>query len=98
MRHLAGEAHEAELAAALVDVERAIAAWRRGDILPGEVKDRIHQFHKRSQDIYKTYYYTDVEFAIARAVFLKFVALSEVPERVRPRIEQLHEVIAGGGA
>ena len=94
LQALVGEAYEAELAAALVDVETAITQWRRGEILPSEVQERIHQFHKQAQEIYNTYNYTDREFVIARAVSLKFIELSAVPDRLQPKIQELKQQAA----
>jgi hypothetical protein len=95
VRELLGDAHEAEIASALVKVEQAIKEWRSGAILPSDVSERIHEFHKESQEIYKTYNYLDLMFALARAVAFGFVELARVPEDLQPRIRELEAFVKG---
>ncbi|HXH94456.1 MAG TPA: hypothetical protein VNN25_22960 [Thermoanaerobaculia bacterium] len=92
---LLGDAHEAEIASALVKVEQAIKEWRSGAILPSEVSERIHEFHKESQQIFKTYNNLDLMFALARAVAFGFVELARVPEDLQPRIKELEALVKG---
>lgn len=86
---LLGEAHEAEIAKALLDVEAAIQKWRDGKILPSQVGDRIHEFHKENQEIFKAYNAGNPMLALARAVFYEFIPLDRVPEDLRPRVKEL---------
>jgi len=95
VHELLGDAHEAEIAAALVNVEQAIKQWRSGEILPSEVSERIHEFHKESQEIYKTYNYLDLMFALARAVAFGFVELARVPADLQPRIKEMEALVKG---
>ena len=97
IRELLGEAFEAETAAALEDVEAAIQEWRAGQILPSEVRERIHEFHKESQEIYKTYNYMEPLLAVARAVAEGFISFDSVPENIRARVKDLSEFVAGDG-
>lgn len=94
VRELLGDAHEAELAGALEDIESAIAEWRRGEILPSEVENRIHEFHKESQEIFKTYNYVDPLLALARAVSLDLVPIERVPESLRERVVALRALVS----
>jgi len=89
VRELLGDAHEAEIAKALLDVETAIQEWRGGKILPSQVSDRIHAFHTERQQIFKTYNHLDPMLALARAVLYEFVPLDRVPEDLRPRVKEL---------
>jgi hypothetical protein len=95
VRELLGDAHEAEIARALVKVEQAMKEWRGGQILPSEVSERIHEFHKESQEIYKTYNYLHPMLALARAVTLGFIELTRVPAELQPRIKELESLAKG---
>jgi hypothetical protein len=93
VRELLGDAHEAEIASALIGVEKAIQQWRSAEILPSEVSERIHEFHKETQEIFKTYNYLDPMFALARAVVFGFIEISRVPEELRPRVRELETLL-----
>jgi len=93
VRDLLDEAFEAEPAAALEDIESAIAEWRRGELRPSEVQERIHEFHKESQEIFKTYNFLEPLLALARAVEFEFVPAARIPESLRERIEALRTVV-----
>jgi hypothetical protein len=96
IRDLLGEAHEAEIAAALLDVEEAIKEWRRAEILPSDVSDRIHKFHKERQEIFKTYNHLLPLLALARAVALGFVDSSRVPADLQPQVKELQATLEAG--
>jgi len=56
LRKLAGEVYEAEIAEALASLETDFKEWRRGQILPSELNDRIHDYHQEiSREIWKQY-------------------------------------------
>lgn len=95
VRELLGKAHEAEIAAALVDVESAIQEWRRGQILPGDVSERINRFHKENQEIFKQYNYLDPMLALARAVAFGFITAEQVPDALRLRVNELKTLVDG---
>ena len=97
VRDLLGEAHEAELGAALADVEDALREWRSGAILASEVNERIHEYHKQAQHIFKTYNYVDPIFVLSRAVMFHFVTIEQIPEALRPRVTDLQELVRGDG-
>ena len=97
VRELLGDAHEAELAAALIDVETAIQEWRSAKILPSEVSERIHEFHKETQEIFKTYNYLDPILALARAVAFGFVEFARVPGDLQPRVKDLQALVERDG-
>ena len=93
VRKLLGEAHEAELAAALIDMENALREWRSGSILPSAVSERIHEYHKEAQEIFKAYNYLDPMLALARALVLGFMRIEQVPEDLKPRLEELQSLV-----
>jgi hypothetical protein len=93
VRGLLGDAHEAEIAAALIDIEKAIQQWRSGEILPSEVSDRIHKFHKEGQEIFKQYNYLHPMLALARAVSFGFIDIARVPEALQPRVKELETLV-----
>jgi hypothetical protein len=93
VRDLLDDAFEAELATALADVESAIAEWRRGEIRPSEVQERIHEFHKESQAIFKTYNNVEPLLVLAPAVEFEFIAMTRVPESLRERLEPLRALV-----
>src|SRR5437763_15720373 len=95
VRELLGEAHEAEIDTTLLKVEAAIQEWRSGKILPSEVSARIHEFHRESQEIFKTYNYLDPLLAVARAVVYEFIQLGQVPQALQPRIAELETLVRG---
>lgn len=97
VRELLGEAHEAEIAAALLDVEAALGEWRGGKILPSEVSERIHEYHQEAQQIFKTYNYLDPVLALSRAVVFGFVKLEQVPEALQPRVTELQSLVRPDG-
>lgn len=95
VRQLLADAHEAEIASALVDVEAATQEWRSGQILPSEASDRIHEFHKKTQEIFKTYNYLDPMLALTRAVVFEFIQMAQVPEDLQPRVKELETLVKG---
>jgi len=97
VRELLGEAHEAELGAALTDVEAALSEWRSGKILPSDVNERVHEYHKEAQQIFKTYNYLDPMLALSRAVVFGYINLEQVPEVLRPRVTELQSLVRADG-
>jgi hypothetical protein len=97
VRELLGEAHEAEIASALIKVEEALREWRRGEILPSEVSERIHAVHKETQEIFKTYNYLDPLLAVARAVTFEFIKLANVPDSLQARVIELETLVRRSG-
>ena len=93
VRDLLDDAFEAELAAALEDVESALAEWRRGELRPSEVQERIHEFHKESQEVFKSYNYLEPVLALARALEFEFIPLARVPESLRERVQALRAMV-----
>ena len=80
----------------VIDVEEAIKEWRRAEILPSAVGDRIHKFHKERQEIFKQYNYLEPMLALARAVTFGFIELSRVPADLQPRVKELQRLVEAG--
>jgi hypothetical protein len=97
VRGLLADAHEAEIASALINVEKAIKEWRSGEILASDVSERIHEFHKETQEIFKTYNYLHPMLALARAVVFGFIDIARVPEALQPRVKELETLARGEG-
>ena len=56
LRECAGKAEEAELHAALTDLDQSFNAWQSGEINSFELSDRVHTFHDTTaREIWKTY-------------------------------------------
>lgn len=96
LRELQQLAWERELSAALEELQIDFCSWRKGDISPFELNDRIHRFHNgRSRELFNTYSGSLdmfwLEFVVAQGV----VDESEVSEDLlavyRPHIDRCRE-------
>jgi hypothetical protein len=88
LRQLAGVAHERELAAELAKLEAEFARWRRGEIDPFELSDRIHRFHDGvTRDLYVLYSRLSPSHSVARAVALQVLREAEVPSELLEALE-----------
>ena len=89
LRELAGVAYERELGAELSKLESEFARWRRGEIDPFELSDRIHRFHDGiSRDLYVLYGRLPPSHAVARAVALQVLQEAEVPSELLEALER----------
>ncbi|MFL6263303.1 MAG: hypothetical protein ACJ76Y_26710 [Thermoanaerobaculia bacterium] len=89
LRQLAGVAHERELGAELSKLEAEFARWRRGEIDPFELSDRIHRFHDGvSRDLYVLYGRLPPSHSVARAVALEVLREAEVPSEFLEALER----------
>ncbi|MEP7012425.1 MAG: hypothetical protein ABJC13_19055 [Acidobacteriota bacterium] len=87
LRELAAVAHERELSAELGKVEQEFARWRRGEIDPFELNDRIHRFHDgTSRDLYATRGLRPHQ-AVARAVAYRILDRTEIPSDILAAME-----------
>lgn len=78
-------------------MDDALSEWRSGAILPSEVSERIHEYHKQAQQVFKTYNYVDTMLVLSRAVVFDFITIEQIPEALRPRIMELQELVRGDG-
>lgn len=89
LRQLAGVAYERELGAALSKLESDFAQWRRGEIDPFELSDRIHRFHDGiSRELYVLYGRLPPGHAVARAVALQVLQEADVPSELLEALER----------
>lgn len=87
LRELAAVAHERELGNELAKVEENFALWRRGEIDPFELNDRIHRFHDgTSRDLYATRGLRPYQ-AVARAVAYRILDRTEIPSDILTALE-----------
>jgi len=90
LRELSAVAHVRELSAELAKVEEDFARWRRGEIDPFELSDRIHRFHDgASRDVYVIYRDSRPYQAVARAVAYRILEQAEIPSDLLPSLETL---------
>jgi hypothetical protein len=88
LRELSAVAHVRELSAELAKVEEDFARWRRGEIDPFELSDRIHRFHDgASRDIYVAYRDSRPYQSVARAVADRILDRTEIPSDILPALE-----------
>jgi hypothetical protein len=88
LRELAGVAHKRELGAALSKLEAEFARWRRGEIDPFELSDRIHRFHNgESRDLYVIYNRLPPSSSVARAVALQILQEAELASELLEALE-----------
>lgn len=90
LRELSAVAHVRELSAELAKVEDDFARWRRGEMDPFELSDRIHRFHDgASRDVYVTYRDLRPYQAVARAVAYRILERAEIPSDLFATLEPL---------
>ena len=89
LRELAGVAYERELGAQLSKLESEFTRWRRGEIDPFELSDRIHRFHDGiSRDLYVLYGRLSPSHSVARAVAFQVLQEAEVPSELLEALER----------
>ena len=89
LRELAGVAYERELGAELSKLESEFARWRRGEIDPFELSERIHRFHDGiSRDLYVLYGRLSPSHSVARAVAFQVLQEAEVPSELLEALER----------
>src|SRR5437868_10242462 len=88
LRELAGVAYTRELGNELAKIEMDFTRWRRGEIDPFELSDRIHRFHDGvSRDLYVIYRDLSPRHAVARAISLHVLERAEVPFEILAVLE-----------
>ena len=84
LRQLAATAHDRELGLYLSQLESHFAAWRAGELGPGELADCIHGFHEeQARAVHATYSMLEPDQLVARAIGIGLLKGDEVPEEVR---------------
>lgn len=83
-REVVALAREAELTAALSELEVLFADWRKGRIDAYQLSDAIHQFHDgESRDLFSMYRSLPVEGLAARAIAQELVPPEKIPRELR---------------
>lgn len=94
LRELAGEAWQAELDEALLELHEDFGKWAEDGLSAFDLAERIHAFHDGiSRELYKRYSLqkpsTAVAFALARGVLGAESVDPELMEKLRPLIPTL---------
>lgn len=74
--HIIQEYHKRVTEEALEPLWKSFVAWKEGSLPYDELTEYIHQFHKRKQDIYKEFHYTERDVLLLYAK-MKLGRLSE---------------------
>jgi hypothetical protein len=90
LRELAGEVYEAEAAQMLEELAASFARWRSGELLPSELLQSIHEFHRdRSRELWSMYQSLGEVDIVARGLARGFLDEALVPQDIRERLEPL---------
>lgn len=90
LRELAGEVYEAEAAQMLEELATSFARWRSGELLPSELLQSIHEFHRdRSRQLWSMYQAMREPDIVARGLARGLLDQSRVPATLRERLEPL---------
>ncbi|HEX6902614.1 MAG TPA: hypothetical protein VF789_23040 [Thermoanaerobaculia bacterium] len=90
LRELAGMAYTRELGRELSKVEDDFARWRRGEIDPFELSDRIHRFHDGpSRDLYVRYHRVPPAQMVSYAVANEILQREEISSDLLEALESL---------
>jgi hypothetical protein len=88
LRELAGEVYEAEAALLLEDLAASFAQWRSGEILPSELLQLIHEFHRdQSRELWSMYQGLREYDIVARGLARGLLAETKVPSSIREKLE-----------
>lgn len=96
LRDLQGLAWERELSSALEELLMDFQSWKKGEIDPFELNDRIHRFHNgRSRELFNAYSGSLDTFWLEAVVARGVIEESEVSEDLlavyRPHIDSFRE-------
>jgi hypothetical protein len=96
LRDLQGLAWERELSGALEELLRDFQSWKKGEITPFELNDRIHRFHNgRSRELFNAYTGSldtfCLDFVVARGVIEESEVSEDLLAVYRPHIDSCRE-------
>ena len=95
IRELIAKAHETETGFLLQGLERQFVRWRAKEISSQELLDLIHGFHnKEARQLWSIYQTLREPELVARAVALKLIPGSDLPEDVRAALLPLIDFFA----
>jgi hypothetical protein len=92
LRELAGEVYEAEAALLLEDLEASFTKWRAGELLPSELLNAIHEFHRdQSRQLWSMYQSLDETNIVARGLAQGLLEPTRVAPALRGKLKSLIE-------
>jgi hypothetical protein len=88
LRELAGDVYEAEAAQILGELATSFARWRSGELLPSELLQSIHDFHRgHSRQLWSMYQAMRDPDIVARGLARALLDPARVPENLREKLE-----------
>jgi hypothetical protein len=92
LRELAGEVYESEAALLLEDLATSFTKWRGGKLLPSELLDAIHEFHRdQSRQLWSMYQSLGETDIVARGLAQGLLAPAKVAPALREKLKPLIE-------
>jgi hypothetical protein len=92
LHELAGEVYEAEAALLLEDLAASFAKWRVGKLLPSELLEEIHEFHRdQSRQLWSMYQGLRETDIVARGLAHGLLASTKVPSPLREKLKPFIE-------
>ena len=90
LRDLAAIAYERELSRELDSLFKDFEAWKREELDPFELSDKIHEFHQKpSRELFKWYTDQHPDFPVAKATADGILSEQEVGEEILSILEGL---------
>ena len=93
LRQLAGQCYEKEMSLALEALYENFQKWKRSEITPWELNEKIHEHHdQRARDLWKIYeQMNDPSLAVSVALAKGIIKIEEVQENCRELVEMKSE-------
>ena len=93
LRQLAGQCYEREMSLALEALYKDFEKWKKSEISPWDLNDKIHVHHdKTARELWKTYeQMNDPSFAVSMAVAKGIIQIEDVQENCRELVERMVE-------
>lgn len=100
LRQLAGQCYEKEMTLALEALYKDFEKWKKSEISPWDLNDKIHEHHdKTARELWKTYeQMNDPSFAVSMALAKGIIIIEDVQENCRELVErkvETHELLRG---
>jgi len=90
LRELAGHVYEAEVALLLEDLATSFTQWRSGEILPSELLQLIHEFHRdQSRELWSMYQGLRECDIVARGLARGLSLETKVPSSIQEKLKAL---------
>ena len=89
LRELCAQAHEVEAREVLANLDDDFRRWREQEIGSEDLIEAIHQFHQNeARELYSMYSGRDELLTARRAVARGFIAAGDIPESLRPLLQE----------